>query len=120
MREKNTADKPGDWKNLQLATQRAKTRSEVARWNTDIAVFMFSVFIVMVILLFVGVKIEIIGGVALFGLSFVWFEGRRRGSNLYKLFLSEELSKLNGPSQNIDSEKVEEEIEKALRRKFGL
>ncbi|MBI4188718.1 MAG: hypothetical protein HY529_05890, partial [Chloroflexi bacterium] len=57
------------------AAQRARDRAMAARWDLDVAVFLFAVLIIILILLFQGVGIEIVGPVAIFGLSMVWLVG---------------------------------------------
>ena len=74
------------------AAQRARDRANAARWNLDVAVFLFAVLIIVIILLFQGIGIEIVGAVAVFGLAMVWVVGWRQGNQLYERFYDEELS----------------------------
>ncbi|MFC1978261.1 hypothetical protein ACFLWS_08415, partial [Chloroflexota bacterium] len=76
------------------ATQRARDRAQAARWDLDIAVFLFGVLIIIIILLFQGIGVAIVAPVALFGLTMVWLVGWRRGRQLYQRFYDEELFKL--------------------------
>ena len=106
----------------QTAAQRAKDRAEAARWNLDIAVFSFVVLIIVIILLFQGIRVEIMAPVALFGLAMVWLCGWRQGRQLYPRFYNEELSKLKQELKKMVGEEVEETIEekvqKALRERW--
>ena len=63
----------------QTAAQRAKDRANAARWDLNIAIFLFAVLAVVIILLFQGIGIEIVAPVAIFGLSIAWQWGWRRG-----------------------------------------
>ncbi len=101
----------------QLATQRAVERSRAARWDLDIAVFLFAVLIIVVILLFQGVTIEIAAPVAVFGLAMVWLVGWRKGRQLYARFYNEELSKLRREREEPKEETIEERVQRALRER---
>jgi len=104
------------------AAQTARDRANVARWDLDIAVFLFAVLIIVMILLFQGIGIEVVGPIAIFGLSMVWLVGWRRGRQLFKRFYEEELSKLKvsladkgkEPPTTLE-ETVEETVQRALR-----
>ncbi len=54
-----------------LASQKAAERARVARWDIDIAVFLFGVLIIVLILLFQHVGLEIVSPVAALGLGLV-------------------------------------------------
>ncbi len=101
-----------------LAAQRAGDRARVARWDLDIAVFLFAVLIIIMILLFQEVVIEIVAPVAVFGLAMVWLAGWRRGKQLYQRFYDEELSKLEPAQEKTIEETVEERVQKALRERW--
>ena len=92
------------------AAQNAKIRARVARWDLDIAVFLFAVLIIVMILLFQKIGIEIVGPVAIFGLAMVWLVGWRRGKQLYQRFYEEELAKLEPESKRSVKEIVEEKV----------
>ena len=105
----------------QVAAQRARNRATVARWDLNVTVFLFAVLIIVIILLFQGVRTEIVAPIALFGLAMVWIVGWRKGRQLYRDFYGEEISKL-GPRQEKTVEKtveetIEEKIQKALRER---
>jgi hypothetical protein len=107
----------------QKAAQRAGDRAGAARWNLDIAVFLFAVLIIVIILLFQEIKIEVVAPVALFGLAMVWLVGWRRGRQLYQGFYEEELAKLERESTKTTErtaveETIEEKVQKALRERW--
>ena len=109
----------------QLAARRARERARTARWDLDVAVFLFAVLIIVVILLFQRIGIEIVAPVAIFGLAMVWLVGWRRGRQLYDSFYTEELAKLD---QNLEKkekkakatleETIEEKVQRALRERL--
>jgi len=74
------------------AAQRARDRANAARWNLEIAIFLFAIVIIVVILSFQGIGLEIVASVGFLGLSMVWFVGWRQGRQLYQHFYDEELS----------------------------
>ena len=92
------------------AAQNAKIRARVARWDLDIAVFLFAVLIIVIILLFQKISIEVVGPVAIFGLTMVWIVGWRRGKKLYQRFYEEELAKLEPDSKESVKEIVKEKV----------
>ena len=55
----------------QTAAQRATVRARTARWDLNVAIFLFTVLIIIIILLFHGIGIEIVAPVAIFGLAMV-------------------------------------------------
>jgi predicted membrane chloride channel (bestrophin family) len=105
-----------------VARQRARDRALVARWDLNIAIFLFGVLIIVLILLFQNIGIEIVAPVAIFGLAMVWLVGWRRGKQLYRRFYNEEISKLKQELKQALKETVEETIEekvqKALRERW--
>lgn len=117
--------KPADKETEQLAAKRARERSRTARWDLDVAVFLFAVLIIVVILLYQDIGIEIVAPVALFGLVMVWLVGWRRGRQLYNGFYEEELAKLQQALEEQEKkakatmeETVEEKVQKALRERL--
>ena len=110
----------------QTAAQRAKYRANAARWNLDSAIFLLAVMIIVIILLFQGIRIEIVVPVAIFGLAMVWLTGWRQGRQLYTLFYNEELSKLDQELEKAVTEivektveeTIEERVQKALRERW--
>lgn len=108
-----------------LAAKKAGERARVARWDLNIAVFLFAVLIIVIILLFQGIGIEIVAPVALFGLVMVWLVGWRRGRQLYQGFYQEELAileryleKKKKPVEAAVEETVEEKVQRALRERW--
>ena len=75
------------------AAKRARDRANAARWNLDVAIFLFAVVITVIILSFQGVGIEIVAPVTIFGLAMTWLVGWRQGKQLYPRFYDEELSR---------------------------
>ena len=109
----------------QLATQRAVERARAARWDLDVAVFLFAVLIIIIILLFQGIGIEIVAPVGAFGLAMVWLVGWRRGNQLYQSFYEEELARLvqdlkskEKQVEEVIEETIEERVQKALRERL--
>ena len=109
----------------QLAARRAGLRARDARWDLDIAVFLFGVLTIVIILLFQGIVVEVVGPVALFGLVMVWYVGWRRGKQLYQIFYEEELADLvrdlekkEKPAGETIEETIEEKVQKALRERW--
>ena len=106
----------------QAAARRAKERAGPARWDLDIAVFMFAVLIIVIILLFQGIGLEITAPVAIVGLALVWLAGWRRGRQLYWRYYEEELAKLEMEARRTPrgtlEETVEEKVQKALRERW--
>ena len=108
------------------ADKRASTRARSARWDLDVAIFLFVVMILVMILLFQRIGIEIVAPIAIFGLTCVWLVGWQRGRKLYGFFYEEELIKLKLESaekatkqkkaQKTIEETVEERVHKALRK----
>ena len=101
----------------QMAAQKAEERARAARWDLDVAVFLFAVLIIVVILLFQGVTIEVVAPVAVFGLAMVSPVGRSRLSQLYARSYYEELSKLKPGPKKTEEETIEERIQRALRKR---
>ncbi|MFC2017570.1 hypothetical protein ACFLUD_04075 [Chloroflexota bacterium] len=104
------------------AAQWAKDRANAARWNLDIAVFLFAVLIIVIILLSQGIGIEIVAPVAIFGLAMVWLVGWMQGRRLYQRFYDEEMVRLEQALKGIEKETLEETVEdivqKALRERW--
>ena len=99
------------------AMQRAKDKASAARWDLDIAVFLFAVLIIVVILLFQDIGIEIVAPIAIFGLAMVWLVGWRRGRQLYQRFYDEELARMEQESKETAKEMAKETIEETIEEK---
>ena len=114
------------------AAHRARERARIARWDLDVAVFLFVVLIIVIILLFQNIGIEIVAPVAIFGLTMVWLVGWRRGKQLYAGFYEEELAKLMRELNAMEErqkkktkvekktleETIEETVQRALRERW--
>ncbi len=113
------------------AARRAKERARVARWDLDVAVFLFVVLIIVIILLFQDINIGIVAPVAIFGLVMVWIVGWRRGRQLYWTFYDDELVRLQREAKEAEEkdkrdkkvtktleETIEETVQRALRERW--
>jgi len=104
----------------------ARDRSVNARWDLNIAIFLFAVLIIVIILLFQDIGIEIVAPVAVFGLSMVWLVGWKRGNELYSRYYEEEMAKqeydlkqtLKEAMKETVEETIEERVQKALRDRW--
>jgi len=104
-------------KKEQLAIQRASERARTARWDLNIAIFLFAILIIVLILLFQGFTLEVVASIAVVGLGLVWLVGWRQGRQLYERFLEEELSKLEFERTRKVEEAVEEAVQRTLRER---
>jgi hypothetical protein len=125
-----TSGSVGEEMQLEVA-QRAKERARIARWDLDVAVFLFVVLIIVIILLFQDISIGIVAPVAIFGLIMVWVVGWRRGRQLYRVFYRDELARLEreirAAEEKADREKtvaktieetIGETVQRALRERW--
>ena len=126
MENKNEAPEQVGEEIKRLAARRAGVRARDARWDLDIAVFLFAVLILVIILgTYTEMGIEIVAPVALFGLVMVWYVGWRRGRQLYQSFYEEELAHLEQeqekkkkpPGETVE-ETIEEKVQKALLERW--
>ncbi len=110
-----------------LAAQRANERARNARWDLNIAIFLFAVLILVIILAtYTKMGIEVVAPIALFGLAMVWLAGWRQGRQLYQRFYDEELAVLEQESKKTlkaavketVEETIEEQVQKALRERW--
>jgi hypothetical protein len=105
----------------EIARQRAADRARAARWDLDIAVFLFAVLTIVIILLFQEIGIEVVAPIAIFGLAMVWLAGWRRGRQLYQRFYGDELARIMREARRNGEgveETIEEKIQKALRQRW--
>ena len=109
------------------AVQRARDRAGNARWDLNIAIFLFAVLILVIILAtYTKMGIEVVAPIALLGLAMVWLLGWKRGKQLYPRFYDEELSKLEqelrktvkAAVKETVEETIEEKVQKALRERW--
>ena len=107
----------------QKAARRATDRARNARWDLNIAIFLFAILILVIILAtYTKVGVEVVAPVALFGLVMVWLVGWRKGKQLYQRFYEEELARLQyestKPVKGTVEETIEEKVQKALRERW--
>ena len=111
----------------QAASQRATDRARNARWDLNIAVFLFAILILVIILAtYTRAGLEIVAPIAVVGLSLVWLQGWRRGKQLYTRFYEEEISRLEQEQKKTlkatvketVEETIEERVQKALRQRW--
>jgi hypothetical protein len=117
--EKAEAPEQVSKENEQKVVQRARDRARTARWDLNIAIFLFAVLIIIIILLFQGVTIEIVAPIAVVGLGLVWLTGWRQGRQLYERFLEEEIAKLEFERSRKIEETIEEAVQRALRERWS-
>ncbi len=99
------------------AAQRARDRAGAARWDLNVAIFLFAILIIVIILLFQDIGIEVVAPVAIFGLAMVWLVGWRRGRQLYQRFYDEELSELRQELGKVVTEMVEKTVEETIEER---
>ena len=104
--------------NERVAIQRARDRAKNARWDLNIAIFLFAVLIIVIILLFQGIILVIVAPIAGVGLGLVWLVGWRQGKQLFERFYDEELAKLEFKRTKDLEETIEETVQKALRQRW--
>jgi len=107
----------------QKAARRATDRAQNARWDLNIAIFLFAVLILVIILAtYTKMGVEVVAPVAIFGLVMVWVVGWRKGKQLYQRFYEEELARLQSesrkPLKGTVEETIEEKVQKALRERW--
>lgn len=111
----------------QAAAQRATDRARNARWDLNIAVFLFAILILVIILAtYTQAGLEVVAPIAVVGLSLVWLQGWRRGKQLYTRFYEEEISRLEQEQKKTlkatvketVEETIEERVQKALRQRW--
>lgn len=118
--EKAGVGKPLNPETERAAARRARDRADAARWSLEVAVFLFAVLIIVIILLFQGFGVEMVGPIAIVGLSLVWFMGWTQGKRLYQRFYEEELETLQQSQRDITAveETIEEQVQKAFRQRW--
>lgn len=111
----------------QEAGIRARDKARTARWDLNIAIFLFAVLILVIILVtYTKVGPEVVAPIAAIGLALVWFAGWRREKQLYARFYKEELIRLEreitkAARESIEEkieETIEEQVQKALRERW--
>ena len=111
------------------AAQRASIRARSARWDLNVAIFLFVVLILVIVLLFQGIGVEIVAPVAIFGLACVWLVGWQRGKKLYAIFYKEEVIELEHKLTEWAEQKekalktiketIDEQVQRALRERWS-
>ncbi len=119
--KKNVTEKPISPELERAAARRATERANSAKWSLEVAIFLFAVLIIVVILLFEGFSVEIVGPVALVGLALVWVIGWRQGKRMYKPFFDEEVQLLRQKMKEITTveDTIEEQIQKVFRQRWS-
>jgi hypothetical protein len=93
----------------------ARDRARNARWDLNIAIFLFAVLILIIILVtYTKAGPEVVAPVAAVGLSMVWLTGWRRGKMLYNRFYREEVLRLERELKKATRETIEEKIEETI------
>ena len=101
------------------AKQRAADRAQAAKWDLNIAIYLFSILIVIIIMASVEARLEIMAPVSILGLSGVWLYGANRGRRLQKCFFQEETLKIRTEMSIVKEETVEDQIQKAFLNRRG-
>lgn len=97
------------------AAVKAHDRARVARWDLNIAIFLFAVLILVIILsTYTKVGLEVVAPTAVFGLAMVWLVGWRREKQLYQRFYEEEVTILEEEAKKTVKEAVKETIEETI------
>ena len=125
--KENTADTVSP-EIARAAATKARDRALNARWDLNIAIFLFAVLILVIILVtYTKAGIEIVSPVAAFGLAMVWLTGWRRGKQLYQRFYEEELLSMGREDEKQTvkqamketmEETIEAQVQKALRERW--
>jgi len=77
-----------------LAKSRAMERAQSAKWDIDVAAFYFAILILVIILVYQGIRLEIVATAAVTGVVSGWLIGWIKGKQKYHRFYDEELLKL--------------------------
>ncbi len=77
-----------------LAGRRAMERAQAAKWDIDVAAFYFAILILVIILVYQGIRIEIVAAAAVTGIVMGWLIGWIKGKQKYHRFYDEELLEL--------------------------
>ncbi len=100
------------------AAQSAGYRAKAARWDLDVAVFFFAILSIIIILLFEGIKIEVMAPVAIVGLAAGWLMGWKKGKQAYRRFYHEERAKLQYKQMVTSEGTIEELVQKAIQQRW--
>ena len=87
-----------------LVTQLARNKTNVAKWDFSILIFLFAVLIIVIILTSLNIDTIIVASAAIIGLAAVWLAGWRRDTRLFPHYYEEVLSDLQPePSQEANA-----------------
>ncbi len=106
------------------AALRARDSANTAKWDLNVAIFLFAVLIVVMMMSFGEAPLEAVAPVAVIGLAMAWFMGRQKGKKLYRRLYEEELSRLTREAAKDTAgksfqETVADAVQKALRDRAG-
>jgi len=127
MKDKVEATVPVSPEMKKLAAQKARDRAMNARWDLNIAIFLFAVLILVIILAtYTKAGVELVAPIAAFGLAMVWVVGWQRGKQLYQRFYEEEMATLEQEEErtlkatvkDTLEETIEAQVQKALRERW--
>ena len=127
MKDKVEATVPVSPEMKKLAAQKARDRAMNARWDLNIAIFLFAVLILVIILAtYTKAGVELVAPIAAFGLAMVWVVGWQRGKQLYQRFYEEEMTTLEQEEErtlkatvkDTLEETIEAQVQKALRERW--
>lgn len=104
------------------AALRARDRANTAKWDLNVAIFLFAVLIVVMIMSFGEAPLEAVAPVAVIGLAMAWFMGWQKGKKLYRRLYEEELSRVTREAAEDTAgksfqETVADAVQKALRER---
>ncbi len=111
----------------QTAAHIARDRARNARWDLNIAVFLFAILILVIILAtYTKAGLVVVASVAAIGLALVWLAGWRQEKQLYQRFYQGEISRLEQEqkktlkvvAKGTLEETIEEKVQKALRDRW--
>lgn len=78
---------------IRRAKKSARYKANAARWNLEIAIFLFAILILVLLLInYTRAGLGLVTFTSVFGLAMVWLVGWRRGRQLYKHYYNEELA----------------------------
>lgn len=77
-----------------FATQIAKSKTNIAKWDYNIVILLFAVLAIIIILVSLEVDTRIVAPVAILGLAGAWLMGWRKGKQLFQGFYAEQLASL--------------------------
>jgi ABC-type bacteriocin/lantibiotic exporter with double-glycine peptidase domain len=106
----------------QVATKRARERTNIEKWNRNVSALAFSILIVVIVLVYNEVSMVVVAPVAVLGLIAIWATGWMQGKRLYLQIYREELSKLQQEvmktAEGTKEEAIEGKIREAMRDMF--